>query len=240
MDSLEKKELLHEGKAKRVFATDVEGVLIQDFKDDATAFDGEKKGTIMNKGEINNNMSAKLFQLLEKHGIPTHFIETINKNEMAMRSLDMFMIEAIMRNVAAGSLVRNLGMEKGIRFDRPIFEIHLKDDDFHDPLMNNEHVIAMGLATSNELQVIEARSRHINTILIDFFNRIGIDLIDFKIEFGRGQDGVIYVADEISPDSCRYWDKETGESVDKDRFRFDMGKVDEAYSDIFQRVMKSN
>jgi len=240
VDSLEKKELLHEGKAKRVFATDVDGVLIQDFKDDATAFDGEKKGTIMNKGEINCNMSAKLFQLLEKHGIPTHFIETINKNEMAMRSLDMFMIEAIMRNVAAGSLVRNLGMEQGMRFDRPIFEIHLKDDDFHDPLMNNEHVIAMGLATANELQVIEARSRHVNTILIDFFNRIGIDLIDFKLEFGRGPDGVIYVADEISPDSCRYWDKETGESVDKDRFRFDMGKVDEAYSDIFQRVMKSN
>lgn len=237
---MEKKELLHEGKAKRVFATDVDGVLIQDFKDDATAFDGEKKGTIMNKGEINNNMSAKLFLLLEKHGIPTHFIETINKNEMAMRSLDMFMIEAIMRNVAAGSLVRNLGMEKGMRFEKPIFEIHLKDDDFHDPLMNNEHVIAMGLATANELQVIEARSRHVNTILIDFFNRIGIDLIDFKLEFGRGQDGVIYVADEISPDSCRYWDQETGESVDKDRFRFDMGNVDEAYSDIFQRVMKSN
>ena len=237
---MEKKELLHEGKAKRVFATDVDGVLIQDFKDDATAFDGAKKGTIMNKGEINNNMSAKLFQLLEKHGIPTHFIETVSTNEMAMRSLDMFMIEAIMRNVAAGSLVRNLGMEQGMRFDRPIFEIHLKDDDFHDPLMNKEHVIAMGLATATELQVIEARSRHVNTVLIDFFNMIGIDLIDFKIEFGRGPDGVIYVADEISPDSCRYWDKETGESIDKDRFRFDMGKVDEAYSEIFQRVMTSN
>jgi phosphoribosylaminoimidazole-succinocarboxamide synthase len=237
---VEKRELLHEGKAKKVFATDVEGVLIQEFKDDATAFDGAKKGTIGGKGAINNRMSAKLFQLLEKHTIPTHYIETISEREMAIRSLKMFKVEAIMRNAAAGSLVRNFGMQKGMRFERPIFELHLKDDEYHDPLMNEEHVIAMGFATEKELNEIEARSRHINRVLVDFFNQVGIDLIDFKLEFGRGADGVIYVADEISPDSCRFWDKETGESVDKDRFRFDMGKVEEAYSDIFQRVMKAN
>jgi phosphoribosylaminoimidazole-succinocarboxamide synthase len=237
---VKKKELLYEGKAKRVYATDAEGILIQEFKDDATAFDGDKKGTISRKGEINNNMSAKLFQYLEKHNIPTHYIETISKNEMAIRALDMFRVEAIMRNIAAGSLVRNYGMPKGKRFKRPIFELHLKDDAYHDPLMNHEHVIEMGLATEEDLRVIESRSRLINQVLDEFFDKIGIDLVDFKLEFGRGADGEIYVADEISPDACRFWDKETGESVDKDRFRFDMGKVDEAYSDIFQRVMTAN
>lgn len=237
---MEKREQLYEGKAKKVFATDKEGVLIQEFKDDATAFDGAKKGTIAQKGKINNLMSGKLFQLLEKAGIPTHYIETLSDTEMAIRSLDMLKVEAIMRNAAAGSLVRNFGMEKGMRFDRPIFELHLKDDEYHDPLMNNEHVVAMGLATEKELEDIEAKSRQVNKILVEFFDRIGIDLIDFKLEFGRGPDGKLYLGDEISPDSCRYWDKETGESVDKDRFRFDMGKVDEAYSDIFQRVMTSN
>ena len=237
---MEKREQLYEGKAKKVFATDEEGVLIQEFKDCATAFDGAKKGTIAQKGKINNLMSGKLFQLLEKAGIRTHFIETLSDNEMVIRSLDMLKVEAIMRNAAAGSLVRNFGMEKGMRFDRPIFELHLKDDEYHDPLMNNEHVVAMGLATEKELEDIEAKSRQVNKVLIEFFDLIGIDLIDFKLEFGRGPDGKLYLGDEISPDSCRYWDKKTGESVDKDRFRFDMGKVDEAYSDIFQRVMTSN
>jgi phosphoribosylaminoimidazole-succinocarboxamide synthase len=237
---LEKKELLHEGKAKRVYSSDEEGVLIQEFKNDATAFDGTKKGTITDKGKINNLMSGKLFQLLEKAGVATHFIENLNDNDMAIRSLDMLLVEAIMRNAAAGSLVRNFGMEKGMRFKKPVFELHLKDDEYHDPLMNNEHVVAMGLATEGELAEVEAKSRKVNEVLVEFFDKIGIDLIDFKLEFGRGPDGKLYLGDEISPDSCRYWDKETGESVDKDRFRFDMGKVDEAYSDIFQRVMTSN
>ena len=237
---MEKKKLLHEGKAKRVYSTDVEGVLIQEFKDDATAFDGEKKGTIRRKGEINNQMSVKLFKHLEEHGIPTHLIELLSERDMAIRSLDMFKVEAIMRNVAAGSIVRNFGFPKGQRFEKPIFELHLKDDEFHDPLMNAEHVIAMGLATAEDLETIESRSRHVNRVLIEFFDKVGIDLVDFKLEFGRGTDGEIYLADEISPDACRFWDKETGDSVDKDRFRFDMGKVDEAYSDIFNRVMTAN
>ena len=239
-DGVEKRKLLYEGKAKRVYATDVEGVYIQEFKDDATAFDGAKKGTIGRKGEINNQMSAKLFKLLEAHRIPTHFIETVNEREMAIRALKMFKVEAIMRNVAAGSLVRNYGFTKGQRFERAIFEFHLKDDQFHDPLMNNEHVVAMGLATLEEIRIIESRARHINQVLVAFFDAVGIDLVDFKIEFGKGPDGEIYVADEISPDACRFWDKKTGESVDKDRFRFDMGNVEEAYSDIFQRVMTAN
>ncbi len=237
---MEKRRLLHEGKAKRVYETDVAGVYIQEFKDDATAFDGAKKGTIGHKGEINNQMSAKLFKLLQSHKIPTHFMETVSNNEMAIRALDMFKVEAIIRNVAAGSLVRNYGFKKGERFERPIFEFHLKDDEYHDPLMNNEHVIAMALATEEDIKVIESRTRHINQVLVEFFGNIGIDLVDFKLEFGRGPDGEIYLADEISPDSCRFWDKKTGESVDKDRFRFDMGKVDEAYSDIFHRVMTAN
>jgi phosphoribosylaminoimidazole-succinocarboxamide synthase len=237
---VKKKKLLYEGKAKKVYATDVDGVLIQEFKDDATAFDGAKKGQIGQKGVINNQLSAKLFGLLEKHNIRTHFMELVSEREMAIRSLKMFKVEAIVRNVAAGGLVKNYGFTRGQRFERPIFEFHLKDDQYHDPLMNNEQIIAMGLATAEELRVIESRARHVNQVLKEFFENIGIDLVDFKLEFGRSSDGEIYIGDEISPDSCRFWDKATGESVDKDRFRFDMGKVEEAYSDIFQRVMTAN
>ena len=240
MDKLEKKELLYEGKAKMVFATDQEGVLIQEFKDDASAFDGEKKGKIKNKGSINNQMSAKIFDLLKLHDIPNHYIKTLSENEMVIMSLDMFRVEAIIRNRAAGSAVRNYGFEKGMKFERPVYELHLKDDSYHDPLMNEEQVLAMELATQSEIKEIEEHTRKVNEVLSYFFDTIGIELIDFKLEFGKGPDGKIYIGDEISPDSCRFWDKETGESVDKDRFRFDMGRVEEAYSDIFQRVMTAN
>ncbi len=234
--SPERGELLHEGKAKRVYSTSQPDLYIQEFKDSATAFDGSKKGTIGGKGSVNCLVSAKLFKLLESRGVKTHFVDLISDNEMVILPVEIIMVEVILRNVAAGSLVRNLGFEEGKPLVPPICEFHIKDDAIHDPLIADDHVIALGLATAEELGILREYGKKINETLIEFFDGIGIDLIDFKVEFGRRPDGTIILADEISPDSCRFWDKETGKKLDKDRFRFDLGDVEEAYQEILERT----
>ena len=229
-------ELLHEGKAKRVYKTDNPDLYIQEFKDSATAFDGSKKGTIEGKGTVNCKVSAHLFKLLEARGVKTHFVDLIADNEMVILPVQIIMVEVIMRNVAAGSLVRNLGFEEGAKLSPPIIEFHLKDDALHDPLVSDDHIIALGMAGADELALLRKMGSAVNDTLREFFDSIGIDLIDFKLEFGRRPDGEIILADEISPDSCRFWDKKTGKKLDKDRFRFDLGDVEGAYREILDRT----
>jgi phosphoribosylaminoimidazole-succinocarboxamide synthase len=229
-------ELLHEGKAKRVYLTDHPDRYIQEFKDSATAFDGGKKGTIAGKGSVNCRVSAKLFKLLEERGIKTHFVGLLSDREMVILPVEIILVEVIVRNIAAGSLVRNLGFKEGTPLSPPIVEFHLKDDSLHDPLVNDEHIMALGFATAEELAILRREALRVNDVLQRFFGDIGIDLVDFKLEFGRRGDGTIMLADEISPDSCRFWDKETGEKLDKDRFRFDLGDVEKAYQEILQRT----
>lgn len=229
-------ELLHEGKAKRVYKTDDPDRYIQEFKDSATAFDGDKKGTISGKGSVNCLVSARLFKLLEEAGVKTHFVDLIKGNEMVILPVEIILVEVILRNVAAGSLVRNLGFKEGAKLQPPIVEYHLKDDSLHDPLVNDSHIIALGFATAEELDFLREQGLIINETLRRYFDGIGIDLVDFKLEFGRRPDGGILLADEISPDSCRFWDKETGRKLDKDRFRFDLGDVEGAYQEILERT----
>lgn len=229
-------ELLHEGKAKKVYKTSDPDLYIQEFKDAATAFDGSKKGTITGKGTVNCRVSARLFKLLEQRGVKTHFVDLIADNEMLILPVEIIMVEVIMRNITAGSLVRNLGFEEGKKLSPPIVEFHLKNDELHDPLVNDDHIIALGFATADELAFLRKQGGIVNDTLREFFDSIGIDLIDFKLEFGRRPDGEIILADEISPDSCRFWDKKTGKKLDKDRFRFDLGDVEEAYREILDRT----
>ncbi|MBR2049042.1 MAG: phosphoribosylaminoimidazolesuccinocarboxamide synthase [Oscillospiraceae bacterium] len=233
---MEKKEQLYEGKAKKVFATDDPELLIVQYKDDATAFNGLKKGTIAGKGIINNQMSNRLMLLLEKQGVPTHFVKELNERETLVKKVSIVPLEVIVRNLAAGSFSKHYGVEEGVVFDKPTIEFSYKNDALGDPLLNSHHALALKVATYRELQIIERYAMRINGILREFWASCGVTLVDFKMEFGRLADGSIVLADEISPDTCRLWDSSTGEKLDKDRFRRDLGGVEEAYAEIMRRL----
>lgn len=235
--SIEKKEQLYEGKAKQVFATNDPEKVIVSYKDDATAFDGLKKGTIAGKGSINNRMSNMLMQLLEKKGIPTHFVEELSDRETVVKKVSIVPLEVIIRNVSAGSFSKKYGVEEGIVFDEPTIEFSYKNDDLHDPLLNSYHALALKLATKEEIENIKKMAFAVNDVLKDYFKTLGIRLVDFKLEFGKTTDGTIILADEISPDTCRLWDIETNEKLDKDRFRRDLGGVEDAYNEVMRRLL---
>ena len=234
---MEKKEQLYEGKAKKVFATDDPNLVIVSYKDDATAFNGLKKGTIAGKGAINNVMSNHMFQLLEQQGVPTHFVEQLSDRETVVKKVSIVPLEVIVRNISAGSFAKRYGVKEGIVFDEPTFELSYKNDDLGDPLMNEYHAIALKLATREEIELIKSMTFKVNEVMKQYFDTLNVTLVDFKLEFGKTADGKIVLADEISPDTCRLWDKTTGEKLDKDRFRRDMGGVEEAYQEIMNRVM---
>ena len=234
---MEKKEQLYEGKAKKVFATDDANLVIVDYKDDATAFNGEKKGTIAGKGVSNNVMSNHMFQLLEQQGVPTHFVEQLSDRETVVKKVSIVPLEVIIRNISAGSFAKRFGVKEGIVFDEPTIEFSYKNDDLGDPLMNAYHAIALKLATREEIEQIKGMAFKVNEVMKQYFDTLNVTLVDFKLEFGKTADGTIVLADEISPDTCRLWDKDTGEKLDKDRFRRDMGGVEEAYQEIMKRVM---
>ena len=235
---MKKTEKLYEGKAKIVFTTDDPDIVVQHFKDDATAFDGVKKGSISGKGVANNQISSRLFTLLEKSGIPTHFVDRLSDNEMAVKRVQIVPVEVVIRNVSTGSLCRRYGVQEGIAFAEPIVEFYYKSDELHDPLMNSDHIIAFEFATRKELDQMRAMGLQINTILREFFQSIGINLIDFKLEFGRFK-GQLLLADEISPDTCRFWEHGTNRKLDKDRFRFDLGDVESTYYEMLQKITKA-
>lgn len=235
MDKLKKLEMLYEGKAKKVFKTDTEGVCIVDYKDDATAFNGEKKGTIVGKGVINNKMTNYLFKKLEDIGVPTHLVEELSDRETAVKKVEIVPLEVIVRNVAAGSFSKKLGIEEGTKLLCPTLEFSYKDDALGDPMINDYYAIAIGAATREEIDKITELVFKVNDFLVKFFDECGIDLIDFKVEFGRCN-GEIILADEISPDTCRFWDKKTKEKLDKDRFRRDLGGVEDAYNEVAKRI----
>ncbi len=238
MSKIQKKELLYEGKAKKVFLTSEEDKLIQEFKDDATAFDGTKKGNISKKGEINNAISAFLFEYLENYHIPTHFLEKLSAREMLIRKLDIIPIEVVLRNIAAGSLCARYKIQEGEEMRYPILEYYLKNDELHDPMINEYHAYAFGYATPDETKVINRIASKVNAILKSFFDRRGLVLVDFKLEFGKAGTE-IFLADEISPDTCRIWDKKTKKKMDKDRFRHDMGGVEKAYQELRDRIINA-
>lgn len=233
---MEKKELLYEGKAKRVYMTGDPGVLIVSYKDDATAFDGMKKGTIAGKGAINNRMTNHIFRLLEAKGVPTHLIEELNDRETAVKKVDIIPLEVIIRNYSAGSFAKKMGMDEGIRLASPTLEFSYKNDDLHDPFINDYYALALNLATQEEIDVISKYAFIVNDVMREYFDGLGIELIDFKIEFGRTADKTVILADEVSPDTCRLWDKDTHEKLDKDRFRRDLGNVGDAYQEVFRRL----
>ena len=237
MENLEKKEQLYEGKAKKVYATNDPDLVIVDYKDDATAFNGEKKGTIAGKGVINNRMTNFMFKMLEKEGVPTHLVEEISDRETIVKKVSIVPLEVIVRNVAAGSFSKRMGVEEGKQLLCPILEFSYKNDDLGDPFINDYYALALGLATKEELDTIAKYAFKVNDFMLKFFKGLNIDLIDFKIEFGKTSDGTIILADEISPDTCRFWDSTTHEKLDKDRFRRDMGGVEEAYQEIMKRLM---
>jgi phosphoribosylaminoimidazole-succinocarboxamide synthase len=227
--------LLYEGKAKRVYETGEGGVLLHRYKDDATAFDGKKRGSWAGKGKTNATMSAALFKYLESRGVPTHFVGQPDETAIKTRKLDMLPVEVIVRNVAAGSLAKRIGYEEGTPLRAPIVELCLKDDDLGDPMLNWYHFRELGVA-DEDLEFCEELGLKVNELLYPFFDEKGVTLVDFKVEVGRDEDGGLVLADEISPDTCRFWDKETGEKLDKDRFRRDMGGVEEAYEEMLRRV----
>ena len=228
-------QLLYEGKAKKVFATGDENVLLHRYKDDATAFDGRKHGRIGGKGRTNATMSAAVFAYLEARGVPTHFIGQVDDESIKTKRLEMLPVEVVVRNVAAGSLAKRIGYEEGTPLKAPIVELYLKDDALGDPLLNRYHFRELGVA-DEDLDFCEELGLKVNQILVPFFDEKGVVLVDFKIEVGRDADGQLMLADEISPDTCRFWDKETGEKLDKDRFRRDLGGVEEAYAEMLRRV----
>lgn len=234
---MQKKEQLYEGKAKKVFATDDPNLYIVDYKDDATAFNGQKKGQIAGKGVINNVMSNHMFQLLEQQGVPTHFVEQLSERETVVKKVSIVPLEVIIRNISAGSFAKRYGVEEGIVFKAPTIEFSYKNDALGDPLINDYHALALGLATEDEINEIKAMAFKVNEVMKDYFDHLNVTLVDFKLEFGKTSDGKIILADEISPDTCRLWDKTTGEKLDKDRFRRDLGGVEEAYQEIMRRVM---
>lgn len=233
---IQKGAQLYEGKAKKVYATNNADYVIVSYKDDATAFNGLKKGTIVGKGVVNNKVSNHLFAMLEGHGIPTHFVEEINDRETIVKRVEIVLVEVIVRNIAAGSISKRLGIPEGTKLPVTVLEYSYKDDELGDPLINDYHIQALGLATKQEMQTIAEYALKVNTILGDYMKGMGIELIDFKLEFGRFR-GEIILADEISPDTCRFWDVKTGDKLDKDRFRRDMGNVEEAYQEILHRLM---
>ncbi|WP_407313116.1 phosphoribosylaminoimidazolesuccinocarboxamide synthase [Desulfosporosinus sp. SB140] len=232
---MEKLALRYEGKAKRVYDTDEKDYFWVAYKDDATAFNGEKKGQIVDKGEVNNQLSALFFAELEKSGVPTHFVRLLSQRDMLVRRLDMVPLEVVVRNIVAGSLSKRLGVEEGFVLSQPVVELYYKDDALGDPMVNESHVAAMGWAKPEVAMEIQALGLKVNELLRNILVKAGIDLIDFKLEFGI-LDGKVYLGDEISPDTCRYWDIETREKLDKDRFRRDLGQVEEAYQEVFRRV----
>ncbi len=235
---MEKLEQLYEGKAKKVFATENPELLIVSYKDDATAFNGLKKGTISGKGVINNRMSNFLMgKLLEPKGVATHFVEELNDRETVVKKVQIVPLEVIIRNISAGSFAKRYGVEEGIVFDEPTIEFSYKNDDLGDPLLNTYHALALKLATKEEIETIKSMAFQVNDALKAYFKTLGIDLVDFKLEFGRLSDGTIVLADEISPDTCRLWDDKTHEKLDKDRFRRDLGGVEDAYQEVMRRLM---
>ena len=234
---MEKTTQLYEGKAKKVFATTDENLCIVSYKDDATAFNGEKKGTILGKGVINNRLTNRLMKLLAENGIPTHFVEELSDRDTLVKKVKIVPLEVIIRNISAGSFAKRYGVEEGIVFKAPTIEFSLKDDALGDPLINSYHALALDLATEEEIRTIKNYSFAINDILKAFMLEHGIELVDFKLEFGRLPDGTIVLADEISPDTCRLWDVKTHEKLDKDRFRRDMGGVEDAYNEVMRRLI---
>ena len=233
---MEKTEQLYEGKAKKVWATDDPEIVIVDYKDDATAFNGLKKGTIAGKGVVNNKMSNYLMQILEKKGVPTHFVKELSDRETAVKKVTIVPLEVIIRNRAAGSICKRLGLEEGMNFVCPSIEFSYKDDDLGDPLINGYHAVSCGFATQEDIDTIKKYAFKVNEVLKEYFLSIGVELIDFKLEFGKTSDGTIVLADEISPDTSRFWDSKTHEKLDKDRFRRDLGGVEDAYAEMMKRV----
>lgn len=234
---MKKIDQVYEGKAKKLFTTEDADVYIQEFKDDATAFDATKRGTIQDKGVVNNKISARLFTLLEEKAIPTHFIKLLNDREMAVKRVEIVPIEVTIRNIVAGGMAKMLALDEGIILDKPVLEYHYKDDALHDPLINDYHIMALRLATEEELECIKELSFKINDILKEFFDKRNLDLVDFKLEFGRCK-GEIVLADEISPDTCRFWEKGTRRKMDKDRFRRDLGNIEETYKEVLKIVLE--
>ena len=232
---MKKGEMIYEGKAKKVYTTDDSDKIVIYYKDDATAFNGVKKGQIVDKGVMNNTITSTLFELLEKNGIKTHFEKKLSDREQLCKKVTIVPLEVITRNVAAGSMAKRLGLEEGMELKNPVFEISYKKDELNDPLINDYHAVAIGIATPEELKTIYAMTAKINEILKAFFLERGVKLIDFKLEFGKYHDEII-LADEISPDTCRFWDAETNEKLDKDRFRRDLGNVEEAYIEMLKRI----
>ncbi len=235
---MEKKEQLYEGKAKKVYATSDKNLCIVSYKDDATAFNGLKKGTIVGKGVVNNRMTNMMMRLLEKKGVPTHFVEELSDRDTVVKKVSIVPLEVIIRNVSAGSFAKRYGVEEGIVFDEPTIEFSYKNDDLGDPLINTYHALALKLATKEEIETIKKYAFKVNEVLKEYFLSLGVKLIDFKLEFGKTPEGKIVLADEISPDTCRFWDVKTNEKLDKDRFRRDLGGVEDAYKEIFARVTK--
>jgi phosphoribosylaminoimidazole-succinocarboxamide synthase len=234
---MKKCEKIYEGKAQALYTTEDPDVLIQYFKDDATALDGKKKGTIVNKGVLNNRISSRIFRYLEKNGVKTHFVDMPDERDMAVKKVKIFPIEVVVRNVVAGSLSKRMGIEEGAELKETILELYYKSDPLGDPMINEYHIRAFGLASNAELDIIKAEALKINKILTKFFDERGIILVDFKLEFGSHK-GEVLLADEITPDGCRLWDKETRDKMDKDRFRRDLGNVEEAYQKVLEKVMR--
>ena len=234
---MQKTTQLYEGKAKKVYATDDENLVIVDYKDDATAFNGLKKGTISGKGVINNRVTNYLMQLLEKNGVPTHFVKELSERETLVKKVSIVPLEVIIRNISAGSFAKRYGVEEGIVFEEPTIEFSHKNYDLGDPLINSYHALALKLATKKEIETIKDMAFKVNSVLKEYFLGLGIELVDFKLEFGRTSDGTIVLADEISPDTCRFWDSKTHEKLDKDRFRRDLGNVEDAYIEIRKRLL---
>ena len=229
--------MLYEGKAKKVYATENPELYIVSYKDDATAFNGLKKGTIAGKGVINNRVTNYMMQMLEKNGVPTHFVEEISNSETVVKKVQIVPLEVIIRNISAGSFSKRYGVEEGIVFEQPTIEFSYKNDDLGDPLINEYHALALKLATREEIDTIKALAFRTNELMKDFFKKINVDLVDFKLEFGRLSDGTIVLADEISPDTCRFWDSRTHEKLDKDLFRRDLGNVEGAYQEMMRRIL---
>jgi len=235
---MEKRELLYEGKAKKIWSTDDENLVISEFKDDLTAFNGEKKSSEAGKGALNNKISTELFKLLDANGIPTHFVEMLNDNHMLHKKADVILIEVIVRNIATGSLSRNLGIEDGKVLPFTLVEFDYKNDDLGDPKLNDQHALILGLVDfQDELDKLRRMARQVNDILKPYFAEKGLNLVDFKLEFGKDKDGNIILIDEISPDNCRFWDIESGEKMDKDRFRQGLGGLKVAYEQVLERIL---
>ena len=232
---MKKVEKIYEGKAKILYSTEEPDKLIQYFKDDATAFNAQKKGTIKEKGVLNNKISSRIFDLLEKEGIKTHFIERTSDRDMLVKKVEIIPVEIVIRNVTAGSLSKRMGIDEGITLKEPILEFYYKSDELGDPMINEYHIKVFDLANEKEMDIIKVMALKVNKFLVDFFDKNGIRLIDFKLEFGR-YNGDVLLADEITPDGCRLWDKKSGEKMDKDRFRQDLGKIEEAYQEVYKRV----